>query len=356
MQLSEQLHRIIVAGTRAPSGDNTQPWSFRVTGSTIDVLAYPERDNPIYNFHYRGTRIAIGAVVENMVQAAAVLGFDASVSFFPLNTTDRLAARIVCSEKTAGSNLAPLDAIERRVTNRRAYDRMPLTSAEKAALMAAGADPSVRFCLLEDRSVQKQVARAVSVNEWILLRNKELHHSFFPQVIWTEEEERKKKTGLYFPTLELKPHEGAIFKLFQYWSLARVFQWLGFPSIVAKSNAATYASGSAIGVLIVSPSDDAFYAAGRVLERIWLAATSSDLAMQPITAIAYMAAHVKSGEPTVFSPKEKEVLLRAYEQVSAITQLVPGKEEIAMIFRVGHAPAPSARVSRIAPNIEFINQ
>ncbi len=354
MQFSEDVHRIIDAGIRAPSGDNTQPWSFRVTGQRIDILAYPERDNPIYNFHERGTRIAIGALVENMAQAARAMGYDTVIQFFIPSTSSRIVATIVCKQTDTRQNIDALAYIQKRSTNRRLYDGTPLTDDEKKIINQAGTETGVRLHLIEDRSVQRVIAKAVSVNEWILLRNKSLHSSFFPHVVWTEAEEREKKTGLYFKTLELKPHEGVIFRLFQYWFIARIFQLLGFPTIIAKSNAMNYASGSAIGMIIVPVGEERFYTAGRVLERVWLASTAMNVALQPITAISFMVAHVRSGESTVFHPEEIQAIERAYTTIQTHAGLHTG-EEIAMIFRIGHAAPPSATVSRIAPHIEFMS-
>src|SRR5688572_33305180 len=66
----EVARQIVESGTAAPSGDNLQPWLLTWRGDTLQVRVDRARDVSIYNFRYRPSHIALGAMVENMTIAA----------------------------------------------------------------------------------------------------------------------------------------------------------------------------------------------------------------------------------------------------------------------------------------------
>ena len=79
----------------APSGHNSQPWVVRVEapGSWV-VGADPERRLPVVDQDNREVLLSIGAFLENLVQAAAAIGYEAEVEVVAEDRADEDLARV----------------------------------------------------------------------------------------------------------------------------------------------------------------------------------------------------------------------------------------------------------------------
>ncbi len=47
---NETLKKILAFAVLAPSGDNVQPWRFKMRGGKLLTFDIPERDDSLYNF------------------------------------------------------------------------------------------------------------------------------------------------------------------------------------------------------------------------------------------------------------------------------------------------------------------
>src|SRR3989344_864276 len=116
--MEPHIERILTAANSAPSGENCQPWRFAVSSDAVDIFLRPERDKSAYNWGQRGSLMACGAALENLVLAASNEGLSATVHYGPV--TDPLhVAKVILT--TGGQREVLAEAIPRRVTNRRPY-------------------------------------------------------------------------------------------------------------------------------------------------------------------------------------------------------------------------------------------
>ncbi len=346
----DAIIKIIEYGTHAPSGDNSQPWRFEVTGSTIRIFNIPGKDNPILNVRNRGSFVAHGAAVQNMVIAAAELGFKSSLEIFPAGNP-HLVASLTLREQAA-QHESLFNFITERVTNRKPYKKEPLTEEEKRELRdAARGFSGGELTILEKRSELLKMARALSVTEKVALLTPELHELFFGGMLWDEEENRRGESGLYIKTIEVPPPVQFLFRLIKRWPVMRLFNAVGFPKIAARVNAALYASSAALGAFIVNDTDEDFFHAGGALQRVWLTATKLGLAVQPVTGVLFLHQRVRSPEGHPFSRKNEEAIEEAYGIIE--NAFSSQGKIIAMLFRVGKNGEPSARSYRKKPEITF---
>lgn len=113
--------RIVAAGILASNPHNSQPWIFRITDSSIDLFAVPERQIGVIDPFRREMFIGLGCAVENMRLAAEAEGFKADIRLMPDPQAEAHAASL--SLTAAASATSPLyEAIPNRHTNRAAYD------------------------------------------------------------------------------------------------------------------------------------------------------------------------------------------------------------------------------------------
>ena len=118
------LEALVSAAVKAPSGDNLQPWRFvlDVEASRIVVCVDETRDRSPMNVGQRMARMAVGAALENMFQTASSWGWQ-------LELEEPIEPAAVALRVTHFHEIGVQDsAIDRRVTNRRAYDRRPISA------------------------------------------------------------------------------------------------------------------------------------------------------------------------------------------------------------------------------------
>jgi hypothetical protein len=77
----EQKEFLLRYAVLAPSGHNSQPWTFRISGNGIEVAADPSRRLPVCDPADRELLISIGASITNLRVAAAHFGFDTTVLY-----------------------------------------------------------------------------------------------------------------------------------------------------------------------------------------------------------------------------------------------------------------------------------
>ncbi|MBU6490732.1 nitroreductase family protein [Patescibacteria group bacterium] len=345
-KITPDLERVLEAGNSAPSGENCQPWHFVVHGSTIEVHLLPERDQSPYGWGQRASYLANGAVIENIVIAASAEQYRAEVHYFPNPSDEWHVATIVLTKDSTIESDPLASYITKRISNRKPYKKDQLTGEERKTLANAAAHGGYgMFALAEAPEEVGRLGRVGSTNEEVMLANRSLHDFFFSHVSWTKEEDDEKKAGFYIKTLELPPPAKLMFKIFRNWPIMRVLGTIGFNRIVAKQNAATNASASAIGAFMIARTEPLdFVKIGRAVERLWLTATSLGLSLQPLTGVLFFKLRFDGGERDGFSSHEQKLVIDAYQEASRIFH-ADGKH-IAFTFRIGRGDAPSAHAIR----------
>lgn len=349
------VKKIIEAGIQAPSGENAQPWKFKINGDKIFIFNRPDRDSSLYNFNHFGSFVSHGAVIENIVIAASAHGYSARVNFFPDKNSVDLTAVIQLDKIDIQPD--PLShSIFKRVTNRKPYNIKTLNKKEKDAILSVNKELDCgKISIIEDREKIQLLADAVSVNERLLFENRNMHNFFFSHVRWTEQENHSVPNGFYLKTLELKPPQVVAFKLFRHWKILRFLnKFFSVSKFVAKENAKIYASSAAMIIITVpnnSPSN--FIYAGRIMERLWLKITELGLSAQPLTGVFFLVNAVKAGQKDSFSPAQIIFLNNAYQTIENIFKVQ--NETMVMLFRIGLGEAPSAKAARFSLDkfIEF---
>jgi nitroreductase len=344
----QDLEKILVTAVYAPSGDNSQPWRFVVKDNLIKIFSLPEKDNPIFNYRNRGTLVAHGALIENIVIAVKEYGYGNEVKVFPDPQNLNHTADIILQKDSQLAKDPLYKFIRERTTNRKFYKKINLSDSQKRELFDT---PQIQWT--EEETNKSQLGIAVAANEIVMLEHKELHDFFYNDIRWTRKSERAQKMGLYLHTMELAFPQLVIFKLLQYWPAAKILNKIGIAKFIASQNAKLYSSASAIAIIAVSDKDEEFVTAGRIMQRLWLKAAGLGLAVHPVTGIVYLAQRVMHNESASLSTEHVAVIKKAYENIVSIFSIQD--KVIAMLFRIGSAPKPSDYSSRLKPEIKFEN-
>lgn len=331
----------------APSGDNSQPWKFRIKENSIDIILIKAFDKSLYNFQEAGSLFAHGALVENIEIISTKYGFNTTVNYFPNGRQSDVVVTINLHKDKSIKEHLLFPYIKLRHTNRKFYDGKTLSQDQKNSLINIAPEiesAEVRF--IENLIKQKSLIEAISFNDRLLFENKYIHDILFQIINWTEEEDKQKGTGLFIKTLELSPDQRVAFRKFRSWNTVKVLNKLGIPKLMAKQTQRLYSTSAAIGVVIIdSDTPQNYLLAGRVFQRLWLLATKEGLSIHPVTGIVYLAKRVKGGDYSRLSQKDRELIMEADKRIGKSFNLE--KQNITMLFRIGHSEKPSARSSRL---------
>ena len=346
--------KIIEDGVNAPSGENCQPWKFRVQGNTVSVINIPEADQSLYNSKQKASYIAHGALIETMSISAREYGYTSRVTLFPNNIDDTHVADIVFKKtKVLKSDL--YSVIRTRCTNRKKFSGEQLQDMHKSVLhRASGGLYDNRLILIDDVPIIKKIGKALGVHEQILFENKDMHTFFYDHVIWNKKDEEK-AGGLYIETLELKAYEKSAVKLFQSWRFLTVIaKFFPITKMIGKENGQKCATSGTLGAFVMANSTKEDYVnVGRSIQRLWLTATKLDLALQPCNGVIYLMEYICDYRRSAFSKKHLKLLEHACKDIVQGFGNMDG--HIAFIFRIGKATPPSAHAKRLKPKIEYLD-
>ncbi len=129
----------------APSSHNTQPWRFRISAATLDLLADRGRALPVVDPEDRALVISCGAALGHLRVAAEALGEALRVTLLPDPSKPDLLARIEAEGPCPVHRHALLHAITARRTTRAAFTPEPLPEALLHATTAATAGVTLHW-------------------------------------------------------------------------------------------------------------------------------------------------------------------------------------------------------------------
>ena len=92
--MEEQLTFLLRYAILAPSGPNTQPWKFAISGNIISVFADLERSLIHVDPDNRTLFMSVGCAIANLVTAGKHFGFSTSLNYFPEGQGSDLVAEV----------------------------------------------------------------------------------------------------------------------------------------------------------------------------------------------------------------------------------------------------------------------
>lgn len=155
---------LIGAAVLAPSSHNTQPWLFRVRGSSIDLLADRTRALPVNDPDDRELTISCACALFNLRVAAAHAQLTATLQA-PCDPADPdcLATLELTPATAPDAALAALfEAVALRRTYRHTFADRPVTASVLDTLAEAATQEGAWLQILDSRAQRQQAAELVA--------------------------------------------------------------------------------------------------------------------------------------------------------------------------------------------------
>lgn len=275
-ELPTVVRTLMEAGRAAPSADNSQPWAFGWDGQRLRVRA---REAGGFPPDAHATLLSVGAVLENIEQAAAALGVGLACQ---PGGEPGVHAQIPLDPEAPVGPLDPEAPLFQRHTN-----RLPTRpEVPEAALLEAleigdpASGPAVR--VVTDPATIRGLAEAVALAAAIRFRVPELHRALMGSLRLSAVEARR-GDGLDVATLGLPPGGAALLGWLRPWPRMRRLNRLGLYRLFAAVDGRRIRTAPAVAVVSGGGGDPV--AAGRLMERAWIRACQHGLAVHPYYAV-----------------------------------------------------------------------
>jgi hypothetical protein len=280
----------------AASPHNTQPWLFRVSGSSIELYADITRNTGTLDPYRREQHIGLGCALENLMVAAGAHGYNASATLLPGtldgSSTDK-PQLVACVELAQGTPQKDelYNAIPNRHTNRNPYDpkRVIPTEFVDALRRLSDDEPDIKILLVTADADRKKIAEIISTANNILYADPEVQRGSERWIRTKWSSIQKYRDGLTTDAAGLPPVTAAVVKFVP----SSVLRWMVSASEKEDPYLKLLQTPPMFGIIAVRNRYDQQQSlrAGRIWQRAHLLATSRQLAARPANEAVEMIDH-----------------------------------------------------------------
>ncbi len=341
MQIPEMVRFLVEAGRWAPSADNTQPWHFFWDGHELALKYDGKRIGPKgFQMHHRATLMAMGAVIENILQAASENheGWDCSA---PRDESEKFFS-IRLNETQ--QNLAPPSDLPlfKRQTSRLPFTKERLPESFRDFLEDQSGLKT--FEGKENLGLMEELVRKASMARF---RTKEIHEWFAGSLRFGKDEVAR-GDGLDVSTFGLPPGGKALLRFISDWKRMGVLNSIGGYRFFSMMEAVSITKAGAVVAITGEPGMDQAIEAGRLMEQVWIEANANGLGVQPYFIVSDQLARLSEG----LVPDELVGEVRSLESdVQRALEL--NGEILYMLLRVGFGKARPVRSVRLPQDAIF---
>lgn len=307
----DDIRALAEAGAAAPTGGNTQPWRLRATGKSLEVSLDEERSGTFIDVDHTSSLLGLGSFVENVAVAARARGLEPTVEILGLTRLDEPVVRVLFDlfEKRDAIDGSAASSLHARVTNRRPWNGETI-DAERIARVAAEteADGAHRLVMVSGEA-RSRIADALAEADVVRTFNRTYMDEMLTEFRWTAEEAETTRDGIDLTTLELSANDRTGLGLMRKRWFVSLF--ISRNRIRSMNRRALLDSSHLAAVVMPRDARPAqLVAAGRAVQRTWLAAMAAGLAIQPWCTIPFF--HLRA-ERYPDSLPERDV--RAIEEI-----------------------------------------
>ncbi|SDT66156.1 Rv1355c family protein [Jiangella sp. DSM 45060] len=336
---AEPRAAVVHAARLAPSGGNTQPWTFTLGPGRLDI-GLDRTQTSTLDVAFRGSYVAIGAALFNARVAAARHGLLGDVEIRP--DGDHVAG--LRFGTASDPELADLyDAMLRRVSNRHVNEPRPLPPETKDVLRAAAAAESGDVHLVTGRDHLQELAELLGESDRLRYLTEHLHREMMRELRWPGIDALD--WGIDVRTLELDRSDLAKLGVARRSDVMAVLAEQDLGRALGESTRDRVEAAGGLAVVSVAGSSPADYVrGGQAVERVWIEAERLGLAVHPMSPVFIFG--VDDADFEQLSPRYSDRLRRLRDDFAGIVGL--GRRHVALVMRIGYAPSVSVRSRRLS--------
>ena len=348
MQRQEIISFLTEAGRWAPSADNTQPWRFCWDGRSFSLRYDAVRIGESgFSMRHQATLLAMGAVVENILQAAAAVGLKADWKWqIPRGEPYEFFSMELEASELQSRLPQPLPLFARH-TNRLPFYTKRLPEAFLDYLQDQSGDRIV-LQVIEGKDRLKMISRLIRNASMARFRTKEIHEWFAASLRFSRTDVGK-GDGLDIETFGLPFGGKALLSFISTWSRMSALNSLGGYKLLASIEAASITKAGAVVAIVGESGMEASLEAGRVMERIWIEANAAGLGVQPYFVVSDQIIRLAEGR----IPRELVAEVVGLERDARNALGLDEGKSLHMLLRMGYPVKAAVRSMRLPMSLLF---
>ncbi len=318
------------AGQSAPSADNTQPWIFYVQNNELQLFVDLEKiKNSCFDVEHPAILLAIGAVIENIIQAAEFHQIDLDFNTFPPQDSGKCATFKIKGKNIKDSDQTDQPALFNRCTNRLPFNKKTIPRVVLDDLLSLSTN-NARLVAYQTKQEIAQWTKWVCIASEVRFQTPDVHEWFGQSLKFTPEEVASCE-GLDVQALELPAIGNFLLKATQTWK--QMQSWNKFYAYKALAKLESLNVSAAPALLgIVAPLGAAnTIEAGRLMEQMWIKASELGLSIQPYFVISDQLYRMNQGK--IPSNLEKNIAC-LQDEINLTLKL--NNEFVYILFRIGY--------------------
>jgi hypothetical protein len=230
-----------------------------------------------------------------------------------------------------------------RAANRQQGSPAPIDALACSLLENGVTQEGARLHLLSDRALIDSCSDLLAESDRLRFLSPVLHREMISELRWPGQDSIE--TGIDIRTLELGPLDMASLAVARRPEvMAHLSDWNAGHALGMITRTAIRSS-SALAIITVGGLRPAYYVhGGEAVERLWLDAERSGLAVHPVSPVFIYATDDSDFVDLV---GERAGALRTLSELFRQTVGIEDAEQLALVLRLSHAPPPSARSRRL---------
>lgn len=332
---------VVHAARLAPSGGNTQPWTFVVDDTRLEIHLDPEQTSTL-DVAFRGSHVAIGAALFNARVAAAHHGILGPAEIFPHGNGQQPAAKLTFGADDDAQLAELYDAMLARVSNRHLTKPTPLPDDAVTTLQEAASAEGASAHIVTDRTRLDRLAELFGESDRIRFLTEHLHREMMRELRWPGTDSLD--WGLDVRTMELDASDLAKLAVARRRDVMDLLAQEDLGRALGEQSRDRVLGTSGLVVITTDTAEPSAYVrAGQAVERAWIRAEQLGLSVQVISPVFIYA--VEPDDYELLSPRYRDRLLSLRSEFADLTGI--GARHIALTMRIGYAPTITARSHRL---------
>jgi len=336
------LDKLINAGQRAASADNIQPWCFHFRKNEVSVEYDAARLGlTTFGSNEPATLIAMGSVLENILQASDFLGLKAERqqgvnpdAYFTLSFNE-------LNIDKAKNALLTDHPLFKRHTNRFSYKSTPI-QPEVALEVGGFRERNSHLKFLDGSREIKAIALAARQASEVRFQTREVHEWLARSLRFTKEE-ASRGDGLDLATIPLPPGGSLFMRFIMDWKWMSNLNRLGAYKLMAALDVKLLEQAPAIIALVGGSARDEVIEAGRLMTRVWIELNSRGIAVQPYYVVSDQLQRLLEGKVPVHLQSQVNTIADQTANLLDISE----HQRLHMLLRIGYPTRDPVRSKRL---------
>jgi len=295
--------------------------------------------------------LSLGAAAENLILKAHQMGYEVELNKFPLGVGNDLIStfkfhNLSSNNTELHNNDKLIEFVPKRITNRNLGERTTLNKTDENYFKeVVDSINGAELKIFNNEEKIDEIKEILSEVDKLFMTNKTGHSHFIHEIRWNKKEVEETRDGIDINTIDLTPTEKAGLIVSKNWNVTKHIKKWNLGNEFGKLSKKAVDSASALGMITMPKFNaDNYFEGGRAVQKLWLAATEKNIALQPMSINTFLFAKV--GDKNFDDIEEiKEEMVLLYDKLIKSSGISSNQKDV-FFFRLAKVNEPKIKALR----------